>query len=393
MGRLGLSNKVHRQRRCKKLPPLYMLLVYVLLLSIISFFWGCSMRQIKYVWKESPKHEPSQDTSFSIEKRKLLVKAQLNNKEGLFLLDFGADRNVIWDTSAISPNHIFDYRKAKGHTGEKKVLMTSYRSLEFLDLKIEHPIFYLLEAPHFNNLKDLGILGLISGSYYNEIGKCVHVNFSGLEINQSECSAVAGGFTEVKSKIDVLGRVYIYLILGDVKETRFKFDTGAQLSLGLPKSESELGLPRAAYYGKLGADITGEVYDTLWMHMAETRFSGTEVKADSQLIQQMPVLQRAIMGMDFIKQFDWIIDYENRKVYVRGNQNRHSVHNHPEYIVELKDGSLIVRMKRLNSKSAFKVGDIVLDNTNLGLNAEELLDLADSINTGKLLLNDIGFEK
>lgn len=388
---VGLKNRLYCRGRHFILPPFFRLLPKsIVLFIVLLFFCSCS---IKHIWLEKGKHSPSNDVSFNIDHGHFIVDATLDYKPGVFLLDFGADANIIWDTTVIHPNTVIGRRNVKGHTSKTTLSLTSYKSLEFLDLSVESPLFYVYNAPQFQTMKGLGISGVISNKYYNELAKCVHLNNTKSTLSMSDCSNVPDGYVMVKSKFDIFGRVEVFLTLDKEIELPFKFDTGAQLSLAVPKMPNHQAIPQATYYGNIGADVTGLVYDTLRMYLMNIGFAGTRIREDSQTIREIPVFKRNIMGLDFIRQFDWIIDYGNREVYVRNNENRREAPSYPEIKVKLRGNALVASMKKLSSISNIEVDDVILENASSDLKTEQLLDLADSLNSGKLLINDIGFDK
>ena len=121
-------------------------------------------------------------------------------------------------------------------------------------------------------------------------------------------------FSCVKSMFSCTGFT-VYLTVDSI-EYAFLFDTGSKTSLSLPKYEKHKKENDifVANYSK--QDISNTVIDTLIMQQTNTITMG-DLNDISGNILYKKKLSQPVMGMAFISRFDWIIDTNKKKIYVK----------------------------------------------------------------------------
>jgi PDZ domain-containing secreted protein len=87
------------------------------------------------------------------------------------------------------------------------------------------------------------------------------------------------------------------------------------------------------------------------------------------------------IGIDFIKAFDWLIDYNNNKIYVKRNQNSiESVFTRKVmYYAKVKAEKLEIVVKE-KSQTKFNLGDEIVSVNRQKVTAENQCELQDLLN-------------
>ena len=87
------------------------------------------------------------------------------------------------------------------------------------------------------------------------------------------------------------------------------------------------------------------------------------------------------IGIDFIKAFDWLIDYNNNKIYVKRNQNSiESVFKRRVmYYAKVKAEKLEIVVKE-KSQTKFNLGDEIVSVNGQKVTAENQCELQDLLN-------------
>ena len=268
------------------------------------------------------------------EQNKLIVSAQVDGNKGKFLLDTGATTTVIFDTILMAnfgnkqKGKLGRVRDAQKKTLDKTVLPVSFEN--GLAKATNKVVTYLPTA--FNASKQDCVTqsnrstdGIIGMDLYTSTDKeyALFLNFSegkieNVSTRQNE-KWLNDGFLEIKSKFSLHDQLYIYLELNE-KEYKFKFDTGFTSDIVLPFIENihfQVFTPTivlGANYSTLSGLTSGK--RTYYYEKIPVKMNSFEFTSNIQLTENLSIYN---LGILFIKQFDWIIDFKNHKVYARKN--------------------------------------------------------------------------
>ncbi|KQR95315.1 hypothetical protein ASG01_05575 [Chryseobacterium sp. Leaf180] len=317
------------------------------------------------------------------------VEVVINGDKQKFLFDTGAYFSSIFQSdnnhglelmgkmkigSAFNESLVIDRLRAK--TFNTSITKTEYRVLN--------------SAPSINELNKCevsalkGVLGLETYfdtklpfllDYKNQNIKLIE-NFD--RKNFPEYSEVTSSYKGLIAKL-----IFVDLLVNGKKE-RFLFDSGADVSIMMK-------------------DIKEEKYDSM---IEFTYFTSTGLQKAKQLIKNKNTIQlnknitvssdimyyenthSNILGIQFIKNFNWIIDKKNRKVYVKQN-TKENISNSARfkninYLAVNQGGKLIVNLSTFkDNKNAFKVGDEILKVNNQSITPQNICEMQSLLNSTK----------
>jgi hypothetical protein len=126
-------------------------------------------------------------------------------------------------------------------------------------------------------------------------------------------------YTLIKSKCH-WNQIFIYLSVEE-KEYKFRLDTGFIGNIIMPYNE-KLNFnndKKLELEGSLFQTISSLTYgNELIYEKMPIKFGGQAIEAKVNVSTSIKVQN---IGIEFIKCFDWLIDYSNNRVYVKRNQN------------------------------------------------------------------------
>jgi hypothetical protein len=226
-----------------------------------------------------------------------------------------------------------------------------------------------------------GILGL---DVFFEKDEILQMDFSTNKVCQLSASQLQEFLLDteyklVKSKCR-WNQIFIYFSV-EGKEYEFHVDTGYTGSIIFPNSN------KLDFENKEKIELEGSLFQSI-----STITFGKEV-----LYEKMPIdfagqhfeskanvstsIKAQNIGFDFIKAFDWLIDYNNNKVYVKRNQNAISstFNRKVMYYAKVTNEKLEVVVKE-KSQTKFKLGDQITSVNGQKVTKENQCDLQDLLN-------------
>jgi hypothetical protein len=183
----------------------------------------------------------------------------------------------------------------------------------------------------------------------------------------------------VKSKCQK-NQIFVYLNI-EGKDYPFKLDTGYTGNIVMPYNEN------LNFKNENKTELEGSVFQTISSHT-----SGSEI-----LYEKMPVsfgsynleaklnvstsIKAQNIGIDFIRAFDWLIDYNHNKVYVKRNQNivESKFKRKVTYYAKVNNDKLEIVVKE-KSQSKFNVGDEIVSVNGQKVTAENQCEIQDLLN-------------
>lgn len=219
------------------------------------------------------------------------------------------------------------------------------------------------------------INGILGGTNFgkNEPPQIVKIDFDDnyMELLKESPSE---SWRSVKSKFDFLGNIGVYLQI-EGKERKFGFDTGfsSDISLLVKNKKEVQSLPtKKVAYGEVYQVAGGIVRDSVETKTAKNIVvCGTDLQVSESDIALVPNNMYNLVGMEFIQNFNWILDYKNKKVYLQERKTPYvktaaGFYSNPEILgVSISFASAPVKVKTLvrdgkAEKSGLKLDDVVL---------------------------------
>jgi hypothetical protein len=315
-----------------------------------------------------------------------LVEVLLENKKQTFIFDSGAMATVLLDSTTIANFNGKKFAKFGSHSGADR----KKKSNRLLTVKMESALFEsenklvtFVDFPSTKCNKTTAFKGILGLDFFFENETSLFLNFSKNEICNIDAAVVK---EKVKDKYILLkseckrNQVFVYLQI-EGKEIKFKLDTGYNGSLILPFSE------KIDWSNPNKMELDGSLYNTISSATlgAETLYEKMPVTFAGESINTKMSVSTSIkaqnIGMTFIKGFDWIIDYNNNKVYVKRNQNKieSNFNRRVSYYAKANQEKLTIVVKE-KSQTKYQLGDEILSVNGQKVTSENNCELQDLLN-------------
>lgn len=357
-------------------------------LIIIGLFQSCGLSNY---FNETNKITTSYHSrEFELCGDRIVLNTLIEEDTASLILDLGSNDNLLWDsTFTNNSDKVFSRitgRSASG--GRVRVQRATYEKFRFLNVEVDNPIFsYLTGVSAFQELLDrCKISGLLSGKYFDYEDNVILLDFDSLTITVSDADVSTDAFVEVESRIDIHGIIWVKLLIGNENSPNYyMFDTGFNGNVRIKDFKNRSYVEEIKYFGVTGYDVSGHLVDTVSYFDSSLRLIGSSYSIDNQRIALSPYTeQKNRVGIKFIQQFNWIVDFKNEKVYFSKNSNNVVKRKMPNHIVRLNEDKIIITAINTNNNSNHSLGKVVVDNSTFKLSSEELYAIVDSINFGKL---------
>ena len=317
----------------------------------------------------------------------IYYKFNIDNVEQNLLFDTGATMSVITDSLAIKDINL----KKIGNFGTVTGADKKQIDLKTFTSKIESELFfsenkafaYIPKAISKCQKKDSfkGILGL-DVFFINETS--LQLDFSNNKIcnlNENEKNQlVKNEYIEVKSECKSK-QIFLFLII-DGEEIKFKLDTGFSGTLVMPFSDKRNfnKYSSLVYQGNLfrtASSVTNG--EESFYENVPSEFANLKIPTK---ILVSKTIKAYNMGINYIKAFDWIIDYNNNKVFLKRNKNQlDSLFNAKsfQYLCVEKNSQLVIvtKQKQLNK---YSLGDEITSVNNQKVTPENICEMQDLLN-------------
>ncbi len=341
---------------------------------------------------------------FSIEKQQLLVNSTVHKTPTKLMFDTGSGGTVIYDSTIypkVDKKNTIHFGKARTVNGDK--IKKTY-----IPCNIENELFnytnYLITpySPHnLNTCADgnsktfSGILGM---DFLNELiehkkDAILKLDFDNQEIdliNRDEFNNSLNQFELIESKFINKSQFKILLTINGISDN-YLFDTGNSTGGILTKDKVMANsLPVIELEGYIAQGVSGPFYST-----NNSIYNVTPIQlntlTDSARIIVDDKIEQPNVGIDFIQKFNWIIDYNNRKVYVSERKLKEEyslkIKAFQDYYVAVKNRDLriIAKNKKANR---FSVNQQITEVNGTKITSENMCDFAKEMNS-----QDFNWEK
>lgn len=317
-----------------------------------------------------------------------IFSVELDNKKNAFIFDTGATISVLLDSTIVDDFSEKDFSKfgsAKGADGKKvfnKRFTTNFKSNVF---ESSNKVLTFINMPtngcekRKKNYK--GILGL---DVFFENNLSLQLDFTNNKVcnitsQQLQQDLADGQYQLLKSKCK-MNQITVYLNI-EGKEYPFKLDTGYTGNIIMPYDE------KLNFKNENKITLEGSLFQTISSHTTGKEFiyEKTPIVFGSYNLQAKVNVSTSIkaqnIGIDFIKAFDWLIDYNNNKVYIKRNQNPiESVLNRKiSYYAKVNQEKLLIVIKE-KSQTQYQLGDQIIAVKGQKVTTENQCELQDLLN-------------
>jgi hypothetical protein len=316
-----------------------------------------------------------------------MIDVTVGSKPMAFILDTGSMGTAILDSAAIDSfkdmklssfgsNVSADKNKNKNRFTIVKMSSKLFESDNKLVLFSQRPS---------SKCSENRFMGLIGLDAFFEKGMAMEMNFSKNEICNIPISGMkekvheGSGFILLKSKC-YQNQIFVYLLI-EGREYKFKVDTGYSGNIILPYNEKQPFkntnkiIIEGGMYITLSSFTTGTeiFYEKMPLHFAGEDMDGkvnvsTSIKAQN-------------IGIGFIRCFDWLIDFQNNKVYVRRNNKKleNTFNRRITYYAKADDARLTILTKEI-SQTKYNLGDEIITVNGQKVTPENNCQMQDFLN-------------
>lgn len=334
------------------------------------------------------------ETNFEYLGNRVVVPAALDSHNLRLMLDLGATGNVLWDNKYNRTDKVFKTQRGNAASGAKvSARYTQWDSLQFLNVFIENPIFACVPSGFEEESERFDISGLLSGRQLDYLDAVLHIDMDSFQLNVSSSRGIPEDYARIEAKFNLLSFIKIPLQL-PWQETPeyYLFDTGYNGFALTKETKHARGIledSMVEYEGIIGADLSGHIHGKKKYVKSNVQIPNTDIKLQKQWISIGFEVNENIVGMKFIEQFNWIIDYANKQVYLKKNDNSATDETLPRYLTFVDSDTLKVAAIKKGVKSKYRAGDAILYSHNNSKSRNELYNIKDSLNRALLKIEDL----
>ena len=356
----------------------------IFIIIIFFLFSGCKMVSfIKHLSEQEFITHSNVPQNFELSNNdKILLNVSLNNSSYQMIFDTRAtsilfkSKNDWIDT--LPEINAPKFMRPKVATGER--INRSFVKIQTAQCDIFTAKNWIV--PTIKHLKQNcnNIIGIVGHDDFS-IGikkerKILEINFDKQEILL--INEIPKEWIKIKSKFNI-GYTKIFLLING-NEYSFGFDTGfnGQVIFSKKNTSSHIGKLKTKdiRYGQMFKIAGGEnVNDTIEIKNAKKVFLN-----DSSFVENIDIIltdkiMENLIGIGFIKNYNWIIDYKESSIYIQQRKTDITENiNYPlEYLgitFSFNTNSVVVRTLSMSGraeKAGFKVGDKVLSINNINI--------------------------
>lgn len=358
----------------------------LLFLSLASTLVSCTtIRQIK-----NQKIETRTNCSgFVAVNNKMIYHAKIDGVDQSFLFDTGSTISVLTDSTAtdMRQKELGSLGSVKMANNQKVKLQTMTASFDSELFHSDNKVFAYINAPKSKCSPDTSYKGILGMDAFFKNDNPLYLDFSNGKICNisllEKNELITKGYTELKSECKSK-QIFVFVTMFG-KEYKFKLDTGFVGAVIFPSSEfvQLSNYNTLAFEGSLFKTVSSNAYgaDVFIENIPVTIGSLT---VNSNVIQSTSVGDddNYLLGYSFMKGFDWIIDFNSNKVYVKRNsvelKNKLDADIF-KYAAAEKEQKLYVLVKQ-KKENDFQVGDQIIAVEGETVTPENICRLQDLLN-------------
>lgn len=309
----------------------------ICLLIAASIATSCSFVKISKSVNNMKFTYNSETSGFRFDNNLILIKTKIEDQPPVeMFLDLGASKSVIFTDSGfwksyVEPEIIPLPVKMTG-AGGGKVNLSAFNfgdiSTDFFNVSNGFFIFQENEGmPGCERLRGIWGAEMFVPSSSKEENKVLIINMQDTTLTVSDTLPNLQNWTLVETRYKGLSKVfYVKINIGE-NAYFFLFDTGFNGGVYMngkdiksANEHSTLIAEERRFYGNIGRVLTGNIYDTVVDYKTNFRIANN-LNADSVSVRMSKSINQNLIGMEFIKRFNVIIDYKNKNIYLQTNRN------------------------------------------------------------------------
>lgn len=361
---------------------------FAVLFSILFISGGCTfMKQIS----NQGENTITGNQKFQIENDFMIVKADFDNQQTDWIFDTGTTISTIFNSEYLNEKETFNvpFGKTKAADGSKIETKAVSADFENSFMKIEKKLFAIIPTLSLSENEECkkegysNPIGLMGMDIFYDNDSFVEINFIKNQIavhNQESFSNLIGDLKPLDTKIKN-GNIYLNTMI-DGNIYSLLLDTGFKGYIVLPYSESgKIDLSNSIEYEGIlfrsasNIDQHGKVIES-----AGNKISFDDFKFESN-ISLLENINSTNIGLKFIQNFNWYVDFKNERLYVQMINNSFSneeIQSY-DYKAAVKDGELrIVKKKKVGTK--YHLNDVILSVNGIQVAPENICQFQNELN-------------
>jgi hypothetical protein len=358
-----------------------LILLGLLLLSGLFLLNGC--KTMAQLMKEKIELKPFSSNFELIHNQIILNDNKIDGKNRIypFMFDTGFTFSAITDTTIIEN---YSQRKFGTLISTKTVnnIITKFKTINIdfeNSLILAKNLFahtYMRDSISCSDKYFSGIIGIFP--FYGE-NAILEINFDKKNISVLSKDFDKTDFEEIESKLKK-GHFYIRLNIAGVEDYYF-FDTGNNDAIVVNSTSVNLNnfIPTEEREGIIF--FTAKEFD----NYSELKiYKDFEIKTSSHTVKSNIHISSSIttpnVGMRFIQQFNWILDFKNKKIYAQKRANLiQSEKSQPDYLVYPKENKLVIFHKNKNANK-YKLGDEIISVNDVQVKSDNICEIQNLLN-------------
>jgi hypothetical protein len=317
-----------------------------------------------------------------------LFPLEIDNKNTIFVFDTGAMTSALIDTTIIqdfSKKDFSRYGGIKGADGKKVSNKRFTASVKSTIFESNNKVLSFINMPSSEcKSKSRSYSGILGLDVFFEKNEILQLDFSTNKVclisaSQLQEFLLNKDYKPIRSKCR-WNQIFIYFSL-EGKEYEFHLDTGYTGNIIMPyddkldiKNENKIEL-EGSLYQTISSHTNGKeiIYEKMPIVFAT---QGMEAK-----VNVSTSIKAQNIGIEFIKCFDWLFDYNHNKVYVKRNQNpiESAFKRKVMYYAKVNAEKLEIVIKE-KSQTKFNLGDEIISVNGQKVTAENQCELQDLLN-------------
>lgn len=344
--------------------------------------------------------------SFELIENQMLVNNEINQKAVKLLFDTGAGPTVITDSTLITKESM----ENKISFGSANLPDGTKLNNTFVQANQENEMFYFekhLVVPFFTSnfskkcKPDSNIKGIMGMTAMNKLRKdlgelSLKFDFDTntiVRLTADEVDESIKNYISINAKF--IKRRYIEIELEiNGKKDFYLFDTGNSAFDIITNAKNLSGMnPTIELKGLILQTIKGEVSESKSSIYKNTPIDLANEKEVATIFVN-PLIKDNNIGLNFIKKFNWIVDYQNKKVYFKKRNYKADEISSKEYkqdyyVIVNDEDKLKVVLKKIN-KDKYAIGQEIISVNDTLINSENVCHYMNMLN--KENWNDLKIE-
>lgn len=315
----------------------------------------------------------------------LTVKVKIDSADENFLFDTGASNTIVFDTTLInnfSKKERISFLNVKDPNGKISSFFVP-SNIETEMYRFDNQLVSVISG--MKNYCTDGYVwkGIIGSSFFKKTeSKNYLFDFDSLTLYNSKAQFEREGFREVKATF--FDRHFaIFLTINGIEEP-FLFDTGNIAYPLIIKSDSKITPTNyTEFLGSEGVVGSGNLKSNSKYSNKNELFLG-ELKMSAPICFLSSKMGKYNnIGLDFIKYFNWIVDYKNKKVFFKRNNIPMIVQNiipDYNYLCMIVDNQLKI-ITKLKSETKYNVDDQIIAVKGKKVTPENICEMQNLLNS------------